>query len=145
MSRSLLFAQLATTLPLCGLIWTIQIVHYPLFSVVGSEAFSAYHAEHSRTISILVIPLMLVELAAALAWLRWSPTEAGPLVVVGAVLVALIWLSTFALQVPIHGALSGGLEGELVNRLVATNWIRTLAWTGRSALLLLVTWRQLGS
>ena len=59
MSRSLLFVQLATTLPLCGLIWTIQIVHYPLFSAVGNDAFSAYHIEHSRSISLVVVPLYL--------------------------------------------------------------------------------------
>ena len=145
MSRSLLFVQLATTLPLCGLIWTIQIVHYPLFSAVGSDDFSTYHVAHSRSISLVVVPLMLVEIAAALAWMRWPPADSGTLAVVGIVLLGAIWLSTFALQVPIHGALSDGFAPELVDRLVATNWIRTLAWTGRSALLLLITWRQLGN
>lgn len=143
MSRSLLFAQLATTLPLCGLIWTIQLVHYPLFAAVGDEGFTAYHAAHSRAISILVIPLMLVELAAALAWLRWPPPSSGSMALIGAALVIVIWASTFLLQVPVHMLLGNGLDTGLVERLVATNWIRTLAWTGRSALLLVVAW-QLG-
>lgn len=144
MSRPLLFVQLATTLPLCGLIWTIQLVHYPLFAAVGSQEFGAYHAAHSRAISLLVVPLMLVELGAALAWLRWAPTDpwVAPL---GAALILVVWGSTFALQVPIHGALGGGLDPGLIDRLVATNWIRTIAWSGRSMLLLVVAWRQLGN
>ena len=143
MSRPLLFAQLATTLPLCGLIWTIQLVHYPLFAAVGDQQFGAFHAAHSRSISMLVVPLMLVELFAALAWLRWTPSD--PWVApCGAALLLVVWLSTFALQVPIHAALGSGLDPGLIDRLVATNWIRTLAWSGRSVLLLVVTWRQVG-
>lgn len=144
MSRGLLFTQLATTLPLAGLIWTIQIVHYPLFAAVGGDVFSDYHAAHSRSISLLVVPFMLIELVAALAWLRWPPDGGGlTLPLLGAALIAVIWISTFALQVPIHGALGGGLDPALVDRLVTTNWLRTLAWSGRSALLLVVCWRQM--
>ena len=31
--------QAGTTLALCGLIWFVQIVHYPLFALVGREEF----------------------------------------------------------------------------------------------------------
>ena len=48
MNRLLLLLQLATTLPLAGLIWTIQVVHYPLFAGVGPARFAAYHADHSH-------------------------------------------------------------------------------------------------
>ncbi len=44
--------------------------------------------------------------------------------------VAVAWLATFTLSVPAHDKLqAGGLDGVVVGRLVATNWIRTVAWT----------------
>jgi hypothetical protein len=49
------------------------------------------------------------------------------------VLVAVIWLSTALLQVPAHGRLSAGFDAETGGFLVATNWIRTIAWSLRSA------------
>jgi hypothetical protein len=44
-------------------------------------------------------------------------------------LVIIIWLSTFALQVPIHNNLKAGKDDKRIQRLVATNWIRTAAWS----------------
>ena len=66
MTGGLLFvANLACAWFLAGLIWTIQVVHYPLFSRVGREGFAAYEQAHSGMITPLVGPVMLAELAAA--------------------------------------------------------------------------------
>ena len=53
-------------------------------------------------------------------------------------LLAVIWLSTAFLSVPRHEALRHGFDASAHGALVATNWIRTAAWTVRSALLLVV-------
>ena len=144
MTRALLLAQLATTLPLAGLIWTIQVVHYPLFARVGAPGFAAYHAAHSLRITVLVGPLMLVELAAALAWLRWpvdrAPSWFGPAM---AALVGVAWITTAFCSVPAHGRLEHGFDRAAYDALVATNWARTAAWTLRAALLLGLTARYL--
>jgi SAM-dependent methyltransferase len=144
--RLVLLANLAVTLCLVGLIWTIQVVHYPLFAEVGSAGFARYHALHSARITVLVGPLMVVEALLALGLLL-EPGDTPPwLGQVCAALVALAWLSTMVLSVPIHGALGTASETEraaLVARLVATNWPRTLAWTLRGALLLLAVARHL--
>ncbi len=47
-----------------------------------------------------------------------------------------IWLCTAALSVRLHEKLNGGFDEKLIRRLVASNWPRTLLWTGRGALLL---------
>lgn len=142
--RALLTAQLATTLPLAGLIWTIQVVHYPLFARVGSEAFPAYHAAHSAKITLLVVPLMFGELFAAMACLRWPsarvPPWFGPLMFA---LVGVAWATTALLSVPAHGRLGAGFDLAAHSRLVTTNWLRTAAWTARAALLLWALWREL--
>lgn len=131
-SRLLLVGNAAVTWALVGLIWTIQVVQYPLFERVGREAFSGYHAGHSTRIAMVVVPLMLAELALAVWWaLRCRRTVVW--VALGLVVVA--WLSTFGLQVPAHGVLGHGFDPATWQTLVVTNWIRTVAWSARGVLL----------
>jgi hypothetical protein len=142
--RIALLAQLATTLPLVGLIWMVQLVAYPLFARAGAAGFPAYHAAHSSWIGLVVGPLMLGELLAAglfllerpafvPAWLAWA----------GMGLVLAAWATTAFVSVPQHGVLSRGFDEHAHAVLVSTNWIRTAAWTARGALLLWVTERAL--
>ena len=49
-------------------------------------------------------------------------------------LLAVIWLSTALIQVPLHQRLGGGFDAEVHSRLVTSNWIRTVAWTLRGLL-----------
>jgi len=37
MWKTILFVQLFATLALTGIVWLVQIVHYPLFAFVGDE------------------------------------------------------------------------------------------------------------
>jgi hypothetical protein len=54
---------------------------------------------------------------------------------VGLALIAAIWLSTFFVQVPLHGRLArDGHSAAVVDSLVRSNWIRTIAWTARAIL-----------
>lgn len=135
--RWLFLGQLAATLYMTGLIWFVQVVHYPLFDGVGRAGFAAYEQRHSVLTTWVVAPPMLLELAAALMllWNRpsWLPVSA---VSAGLVLLAVIWLSTYIIQVPCHSRLVAGFDEAVHQRLVISNWIRTFAWTARSALLL---------
>ncbi len=145
----LLLLNLAATLAMTGIIWFVQVVHYPLFARVGADQFVAYEALHRTYTGWVVAPLMVAELASALALLvpelrpacvGAAAAQAASAQVVSAwtaaALVALIWLSTALLQIPLHDQLSRGYDPALIARLVATNWIRTIAWTLRSAIVL---------
>jgi hypothetical protein len=135
MIETLMLAHAASTLCMTGLIWFVQIVHYPLFQLVGERTFRSYAAQHVRRTTWVVAPLMLVEAgtASALVW-----TLATTLSWIGLLLLAVIWASTALLQVPGHGRLARGFEPPTAERLVRTNWIRTAAWTGRGAIALLL-------
>jgi hypothetical protein len=140
--RSLLLANLALALTLSGLIWTIQVVHYPLFARVGAQAFAAYHAEHSARITALVGPLMLAELAlAGLLVLARPPGLPAWLPLASAACVAVAWGATMFFAVPLHARLGARPDPELIAALVRVNWARTAAWTARSALLLVAVLR----
>ncbi len=73
MSDLVLLVQIASTCLLTGLIWTIQVVHYPLFAHVGRETFIDYQAKHARRITFVVGPLMLIEAATAIAMVTFHP------------------------------------------------------------------------
>lgn len=139
----LLLAQLLSTLTMTGLIWFVQVVHYPLFALAKDRVFASVHA--TRT-TYVVAPLMLLELASSLLLLRaaWrSPAIPAAEAWVAAALVGVIWLSTALLQVPLHTRLQARHSAEDAQRLVSTNWIRTAAWTLRAALVLQWTARSL--
>ena len=125
----------AATWFMVGLIWFVQIVHYPLFARVGVDGWSGYSASHQARTTMVVGPVMLVEFATAAALLVIAP---GILSVAGAVLLGLVWASTFFVQVPLHSRLERGHAPALVRRLVATNWLRTGLWTARGVLALLL-------
>ena len=121
------------TVAMTGLIWFVQVVHYPLFASVGEAGFERYEAAHVRRTTWVVAPLMLAELASA-GWLAvWPPTPGSAWAVyLGFALLLVVWLSTALGQIPCHRRLEGGLDLGVVRRLVATNWIRTVAWTARA-------------
>jgi len=133
-ASAVVIAHAGSTLAMTGLIWLVQIVQYPLFARVGVDGFVSYHREHVRRTTWVVAPLMLTELMTA-AWLVIDPPSATlrPLALVGLALLAAIWLSTVALQIPCHRKLEAGLDQAVVRRLVTTNWLRTVGWTARAA------------
>ena len=131
----LVIVNCVASLFMVGLIWMVQIAHYPLFSEVGEENFVAFHKRHQTLTTLVVGPPMLIE-ALSSGLLFWYP-PAGVnhwLISVGIGLVFLIWFSTAAIQLPCHGKLVDGFDQATHRRLVRSNWIRTVAWTARGIL-----------
>ncbi len=140
MPDSTFLLHLFTTLTMTGIIWWVQLVHYPLFAEVGAERFVRYENRHVERTGRLVAPLMVLELASGLLLLWFRPAPLAPgLLWIGLALLAGIWASTFALQVPLHDRLRRGFDPRVIERLVASNWIRTVLWSLRAALLLYLT------
>ncbi|MEZ5417723.1 MAG: hypothetical protein R2708_10300 [Vicinamibacterales bacterium] len=129
-----LAAHAAVTWAMTGLIWFVQVVHYPLFAAVDASAFPAYHAAHTRLTTLVVAPLMLTEAALAV-WLVVGQADVPWVVWTGAALLGVAWVATFGLSVPRHAWLAAhGADAGVLRTLVSTNWIRTVAWTARALL-----------
>ena len=144
MPRALLLVCLGSTLFMTGLIWFVQVIHYPLFEKVAATAFVPYHEAHTRLTSRLVVIPMLLELLSSAAlvairprlfptWVAWTC-----LAVCGG-----CWLLTALVQVPQHDQLARGFNLLVWRRLVATNWARTWLWTVHAVLLIVVVAREL--
>ena len=145
-ATNLFLLQVVATLFMTGLIWFVQIVHYPLFKEVGSAAFVRYARHHATLTGYVVGGPMLFELATALTGLAPSlrPTFVSTVnAIESAVLVLLLWLATGLLQVPLHARFAEARDRAGIDRLVRSNWIRTVLWSARSALLMVCLHRAI--
>ena len=133
----LLLANLASTLFLTGLVWELQAVQFPLMLHAGGLDFPNY-VKHQRTRNtLLMAPAMLIELATG-GLLLADPHLPHRDVFHAALLIVVIWIVTFGSIVPIHSKLARGYNENTARTLIRVNWIRTVCWTLRSAILLWV-------
>ncbi len=139
---ALLLLHLALTAAMAGLIWFVQIIHYPLYREVPEVAFHDYQQRHLRGAGPLIAPLMVLELL-TLGLVLWKAPH--PLFFASGVVLAAIWLSTFLLQVPLHRRLEAQRDEAAIGRLIGTNWIRTTGWTLRMLLVNAGFWGILAS
>ncbi len=115
-----------------GVIWLIQLIHYPTFSQINESQFIAFHLRHSTMMSVLVGPVMLAELLAVSVLAKnfevfW---------LIQGLLTIFLWFLTFFVSVPIHKQLERGQKQHLQVQLIKTNWPRTIIWTAKAALLI---------
>lgn len=133
----LLLLHAAATLYMAGLIWFVQLVHYPLMAKVGHEHYDDYQRHHERRTTLAVAPAMILEMATAVWLVMATPEWIAPwLTWLGLGLLILIWLSTALLQVPCHKKLGVGFDETAHRKLVASNWIRTALWSIRCTIVL---------
>ena len=140
--KALFLANIVSSLFLTCLIWVVQLVHYPSFQFWGSRIAEA-HAFHSTRISIIVVPLMLLELASSFA-LSVSDVPLKGWHQTGFVIVLLIWILTFFFIVPVHTMIPKVLSPEpSIDSLVSLNMGRTILWTVKSFIGVYLLWEYI--
>ncbi len=126
--RFWLLVQLASSWSMVGLVWFVQLVHYPLMRLVQESRFVEYESLHRQQISFIVGPCMLAQLGSAIfISMRRMKYPWCWICNVGIILV--IWVSTFTVQVPLHDILNRGFDENTHAQLVHSNWLRTILWT----------------
>ncbi|MCI4668583.1 MAG: hypothetical protein MRZ79_10655 [Bacteroidia bacterium] len=132
----LFYVHLLSSLMMLGVIWFVQIIHYPLFLNVPEDSFQDFEQRHTKLAGLLIAPLMLTELGTAI-WLVFSyGFDFNALS--NLILLLGIWASTFFIQVPLHEDLNQVYSLEKIKKLISTNWIRTVFWSLRA--IILVIW-----
>ncbi len=134
LDTTIVLSQVAAGLYLTGVIWFLQLVHYPLLKEIDTYGRSAYEFTHLRLATWSLGPPMLVELAGA-AWLLWRRPAylPDPFNWANAGLLAIIWGGTL-LQASKHQILAIRFNEQAHRNLVRSNWWRTAAWTLRAGL-----------
>jgi hypothetical protein len=143
MEKILLLGNIISVAYMTGVIWLIQLVGYPAFSLVGRHVFPQYHASHTFWITPVVAPAMIAELATSILLLYFVP-EGAPksLLWIGFGLTLTVWASTVFFQIPAHDRLARGFDPETHSFLVNSNWIRTIAWSLHTILVVALAWKS---
>ncbi len=110
---------------LVGVILMTQILSYPLLLKVSKGNFYDYYNSYTKRISFIVMPLMIFEVFLSVSL---NIISNNFYVFASNILLLIIWGSTFFIQVPIHNKLSSNHSYQLINKLIFSNWIRTVAW-----------------
>jgi hypothetical protein len=135
MSEIALLANTAGTIFMVGLIWFVQRVHYPLLAQVDVDQQISVGAEHQRRTAQVVGLPMAVEGVSTLILLVNRPDQVmWWLPWMGAILLAISLGSTVFLSVPLHQKMVNQPSAELGKKLVSTNWPRTVSWTLRGVI-----------
>ena len=130
----MLILHLIATSVMVGVIWIIQLVHYPSFHFIELKQYTTFQRFHMSRISYVVIPAMLTELF-TLILIVISMDQIDTLVLASAILLIFIWLMTAVFFSGMHQKLTLGYDQAIVEKLVKLNWGRTLLWTLRLLLI----------
>ena len=135
MINNILLVHLALCFFMTGLIWMVQLVHYPSFRYINMSNFTNFTSFHGRSIApITAIPMILELLTGALLLFYFQNLVYS----INFALLLLVWISTFFISVPLHKKLLVAHNTAIIEKLILTNWPRTALWTTRSCLLLWV-------
>jgi len=136
-----LVVTLALTLYMTGMIWSMQILEYPLFALVGPKEFPAYHQRHNRGLPFAVILPSVAALVSAVVLIFTRPSRLPLwLSIVVALIDGLVVIATAAREAPLHRKLDReGYSASVIRQLVLGNWVRTILWSVNSIILLVLT------
>ena len=130
----MLIIHLIATSVMVGVIWIIQLVHYPSFHFIELKQYTTFQRFHMSRISYVVIPAMLTELFTIIL-IVISMDQIDTLVLASAILLIFIWLITAVFFSGVHQKLTLGYDQTVVDKLIKLNWGRTLLWTLRLLLI----------
>ncbi len=135
----ILLLHLASCSFMTGVIWLIQLIHYPAFHKIENSHFLIFHKNHTTLMGYIVMPAMVVELITAILLILKSSNNLY--FILNLFLLFIIWICTFVLSIPLHQQLSKNQNYLLIQKLVLTNWPRTLAWSLRLLIILFVSFK----
>ncbi|MFY0608442.1 MAG: hypothetical protein JXR10_17110 [Cyclobacteriaceae bacterium] len=119
-----------------GLIWMVQVVHYPGFLHLNHKGYEEYQNFHMRSISFIVGPSMLLELTASSLLFPYFDQLTHPITYsLSFGMLLLIFANTAFWAAPTHSKMLAGFNNKLINRLIKINWWRTVLWSARALIL----------
>lgn len=132
MDDIVLLINLLSTWTMVGVIWFVQVVHYPLLAVVPVESAASVAVEHQRRTGWVVGAPMALEGVTTLALLVLVPEGVAWFVPwLAGIPLAVALGATIFLSVPRHERMAREPDAQVGKELVSTNWVRTIAWTAR--------------
>ena len=132
--------QAIVTTLMVGMIWTVHLVHYELFPLVGTDAWDAYESAHVDRIGKILFAPWLLEGLCVLVLLLARPRRMRILAFVSAFLMLFILIDTSAFSAPAHGVLLDGWDRSTYDELMTVNLIRAWLWTAKGIVAVWMLW-----
>ena len=129
--------HLVSTSFMVGVIWIVQLVHYPTFLFIDEQKSNDFQKFHMSRISYIVMPAMTTELFSGIYIYIYSnmPIDSN-LFLLSLTILIINWIITALVFVKMHNKLLINYKIEIISLLVKWNWLRTLLWSVRLILLL---------
>ena len=113
-----------------GVIWVIQLLHYPSFHFIQKFNYPKFQQFHMSRISFIVIPAMIIEFITGILMLQFG-FSSNFLFISSLFILLVIWVITLVFFTKMHQGLISGYNKLIVDRLISINWSRTLLWSIR--------------
>ena len=128
-----------------GVIWIIQLVHYPTFLFIDKQKYFNFQKFHMSKVSYIVMPAMTVELFSGIYILLYSENLIeNNLFLLAFSFLVLNWVITGLVFVKIHNSLLIEYNMQTILLLVKLNWIRTTLWSLRLIFLTVILLFNMG-
>ena len=127
--------ELARHLSDCSLfilIWIVQLTIYPSFQFMSAQQLIQWHAKYTVRMAWIAGPLILFQTTIISIQIV---IEISTINILSGFIVGVTWILTYFVSIPLHRTISedGGSAVEL-NKLVNTNWYRTICWSALFAI-----------
>tara|TARA_B110000444_G_C18678653_1_gene518681 strand:- start:232 stop:621 length:390 start_codon:yes stop_codon:yes gene_type:complete len=121
-----------------GVIWLIQLIHYPSFEYISTKRYFEFQKLHMNRVSIIVMPVMLLESISG-AYILFYIFPNDKIYAFSIVLLVIIWIITGLYFSKVHSKLLHDNSLVIKKKLVQKNWSRTIIWTIRLVLIFWLT------
>lgn len=117
----------AIDLSLAVFLWLVQCIIYPSFRHLRADIFRDWHAGYQRRVSWIIGPILLLQMFFVSQEAIDAPSSYS---LIRLVLLAICWLITACVSVPLHRKIErGDAREQSIERLIQSNWFRTVTWS----------------
>lgn len=136
---SVFILHLVSTSIMVGVIWIIQLVHYPTFLFIDKQKYMKFQEFHMSRVSYIVMPTMIAELFSGIYILFYNNVlMVNTFFLLASFSLFLNWVITALVFVKIHNGLLIKYEKNIILLLVKLNWLRTILWSLRLVFLAII-------
>lgn len=136
---SVFILHLVSTSIMVGVIWIIQLVHYPTFLFIDKQKYMKFQEFHMSRVSYIVMPTMIAELFSGIYILFYNNVlMVNTFFLLASFSLFLNWVITALVFVKIHNGLLIKYEKNIILLLVKLNWLRTILWSLRLVFLTII-------
>lgn len=124
--------HLISTFFMVGVIWVVQIVHYPSFYFIDKQKYQVFQEFHMHKISMIVVPMMVLEIFSGLILIfNFYHNNGHTTFYLSVFMLICIWTITGSIFTKLHNELLKGYDKSIIKKIIEWNWSRTLLWTLR--------------